>query len=87
MTRRMKPLKPAEDYRPSDHAIDDRHVLAGWLLVFAVAVIAIGVPQLDAAVGETGSYIGRLPGVLTAASGHQGLDVAAGATAMAAVRE
>jgi hypothetical protein len=96
MTRRMKPHLPAfqpdcrrpemrsADYRPSDHTIDHRHVLAAWLLAFAVAVIATGMPQLDAAMGETRSFIATLPGVLAAASDHRALGATADAAALAA---
>lgn len=77
MTRRIKPLDPGfqpdhplpelerGEYRPSDHAVDYKHILAGWFLAFGVAVIATGVPQLTIAVDRTESFIGMLPDMLT----------------------
>jgi hypothetical protein len=56
------------EYRPSDHAVGYKHILAAWFLAFSVAVIATGVPQLAIAVGRTETFMGMLPGMLTSPS-------------------
>jgi hypothetical protein len=73
-------------YRPSDHAVDYKHILAAWFLAFSVAVIATGVPQLAIAVGRTESFMGMLPGMLTNPSDRRPLAAAMGSAVLTDAR-